>query len=409
MQFSRRDLLRLGAAGLSSTAAAGVVSADNNWSYSLMSFAPVPGTNEVHLDDGWAYVSNFAGMATYDLSDPALPQPGFYDDADGASPDNRDVKVDGDLAGIADNQGTPKGGVTFFDVSDPASPSQVSYYDAEGGVHNFYLDGDTAYLTQGGGVMSVVDVSDPSSPERLTRWAIADEYRNDLGTGPHHDVYVQDGYAYMGYWTTGVLVADVTDPANPRVVSHFAVGPEHPENAHYVQPTPDREYVAVGAELLPGQGGIAIYHTPGLAENEPQEIESIEPVAGEFDQKGGAAEPGSLAARADPFNPKPIDTVVAPQAPQDALITSHNFDLLNNKAFTSWYQSGVRAYDFSNIREGNPSEGKLEKIAEHNPPAGDAYWGARNLASAAPDDDERYVTVAGNIGSGLTILELTHN
>ena len=409
MNFSRRDILRMGAIGLSSTAAVGTASADNDWSYSPMSAAPAPGTNEVHLEDGWAYVSNFAGMATYDLSDPMVPQPGSYVDADGESPDNRDVKVDGDLAGIADNQSTPKGGVTFFDVSDPASPEQVSYYDAEGGVHNFYLDGDTAYLTQGGGAMSVVDVSDPASPERLTRWQIGEDYRNDLGTGPHHDVYVQDGYAYMGYWTTGVIVADVTDPANPRVVAHLGVGPGHPENAHYVQPTPDRKYMAIGAELLPGQGGVGIYHTPALAENEPGELESVEPVAGKFDQKGAKAEPGSLAARADPFSPKPIDLVKAPQAPQDALITSHNFDLTNDKAFTSWYQSGIRAYDFGNIREGNPSEGTLEQIAEFNPPAGDAYWGARNLASAAPDDDERYVTVAGNIGSGLNIFELTHD
>lgn len=37
--------------------------------------------------------------------------------------------------------------------------------------------------------------------------------------------------------------------------------------------------------------------------------------------------------------------------------------MTNEKAFTSWYQGGIRAYDFGNVRDGNPAEGDLQEIA----------------------------------------------
>ena len=46
------------------------------------------------------------------------------------------------------------------------------------------------------------------------------------GTDPLHDVYVQDGYAYMPGSKAGTIVADVTDPTEPRAVAHFAAHPD---------------------------------------------------------------------------------------------------------------------------------------------------------------------------------------
>lgn len=445
----RRDVLRAGVAGLTGYAFVGrAAAAEHDWAYSPVSTAPVPGTTDSWVHDGWAYVANFEGLTTVDLSDPAAPSPGGHARGASSTHDNRDVKVaepeEGELdllAGVADN-GDP-GGVTFYDVSDPASPQQLSFYDADSGVHNHDLDGDYAYLSiiQSGDAsfsetrLAVVDVRDPENPERVAEWYLKD-LREDMamaGTNPLHDVYVQDGYAYMSFWKAGVVVADVTDPTDPRAVAHFAAHEEaskpqsdddveyygdyagDPENAHTTKPTPDREYTLVGTEsfseptgtaLSSTHGGVRIFHTPELT-REPHELDCIAPLAGEVDGEGEGKNPRTKTYRADPYAPAPLDTVRAPDNPHDVVRTAHNFSTTNDKAFTSWYQAGVRAFDLRSFREGDPTEGELVEIASFDPPGGDVYWNALNLDVAdAVGDDERFYTVGSDTGDGLHVLEL---
>lgn len=442
MPLGRRALLKTSAASLSGAAVVGTANANEEWTYEFTSAAPVPGAADCTIQDGWAYVAALGGIATYDLNDPESPEFGGAAPGSRETHDNRDVKVDGDVVGLADN-GDP-GGVTFYDVSDPADPTELSFYDADTGVHNHFIDGDYAYLTiiESGEAsfsdsrMAVVDISDPEEPEHVADWALKD-YREDMamaGTNPLHDMYVQDGYCYMCWWNAGVIVADVTDPENPRAVAHFGAHPEtatqeepegleyyrdyagDPENAHTVQPTPDREYTVVGTEsfseptgtvLSDVHGGIRIFHTPKLAECPASSLAPIAPRAGQFDFEGEGKNPRSLVSRADPFNPAPIDLVRAPELPEnppDAVRTAHNFDLTNDKAVTSWYQSGIRAYDFSTVRTGAPDEGELDEIAEFDMPVGDFYWTAELLDIETEPD--QYFTVASDTGKGLQILEL---
>lgn len=445
MPLDRRTLLKSSVASLTGAAVVGTANANEEWTYQFTSAAPVPGAADCTIQDGWAYVAAFGGIATYDLSDPESPEFGGAAPGSSGSIDNRDVKIDGDVVGLADNAttGSP-GGVTFYDVSDPADPTELSFYDADTGVHNHFIDGDHAYLTiiESGDAsfsesrMAVVDIGDPAEPEHVTDWYLKD-FREDMamaGTNPIHDMYVQDDYCYMCWWNAGVIVADVTDPANPRAVAHFAAHPEtatqeepegleyyrdyasDPENAHTVQPTPDREYTVVGTEsfaeptgevLSDVHGGVRIFHTPKLAECPASSLASIEDRTGEFDFEGEDTNPRSLVSRADPFNPAPIDLVRAPEFPEnppDAVRTAHNFDLTNDKAVTSWYQSGIRAYDFSSVRVGDPGEGELDEIAEFDLPVGEFYWTAELLDLET--DVDQYFTVASDTGKGLQILEL---
>lgn len=452
MRFRRRDLLRSGAAGLTAAGIVGMASADaHDWAYSLTSVAPVPGTTDSWIHDGWAYVANFEGLVTVDLSDPSSPAPG--DSARGGedTTDNRDVKVaepdhaDYDrIAGLANNAGnggTP--GVTFYDVSDPASIEEIAFYEAAGGVHNHDIDGDYAYLTISPSEeasfsearMDVVDIHAEDGPGKVAHWKLRD-HREDMalaGTNPLHDVYVQDDYAYMSFWKAGTVVADVTDPTDPRAVAHFgahedATKPEsddqleylrdyagNPENAHTTKPTPDREYTLVGTESFAEptdtvfsetHGGIRIFHTPFLT-CQPERLDSIEALMGECDRRGGDRNPRTKTHRADPYAPAHLDLVRAPENVNDVLRTSHNFTTTNDKAFTSWYQAGIRAYDLSSFREGDPTAGEMVEIAAFDPPAGDLYWNALDLdVGDAVDDPELFYTVGSDTGDGLHVLEL---
>lgn len=455
MRFSRRDLLRSGAAGLAGGAVVGTASADtHDWEYSLTTVAPVPGTTDSWLHDGWAYVANFEGLVTVDLSDPSSPTPGDHARGGSDTRDNRDVKVaetdheDYDLiAGLANNAGNGgTGGVTFYDVSQPDDIGQLSFYEAADGVHNHDIDGEYAYLTisPSGDAsfsearMDVVDIHADDGPEKVAEWRLRD-HREDMamaGTNPLHDVYVQDGYAFMSFWKAGTVVADVTDPTEPRAVAHFAAHEEatkpesddpaeyygdyagDPEVAHTTKPTTDREFTLVGTEsfaeptgtaLSSTHGGLRIFHTPFLT-REPHELDSIEPLMGEVDCEGAGRNPRTKTHRADPYAPAPLDVVRAPDSPQDAVRTAHNFSTTNDKAFTSWYQSGVRAFDLSSFRDGDPADGELVEIASFDPPAGDFYWNALNLEATddgVADDPERFYTVGSDTGDGLHVLELS--
>lgn len=415
MHLSRRDLVRTGALTLAGTGLVGTASAQEGWTYDPVAAAPVAGVTDCVLQDGWAFAANFGGMASYDLSDPTAPEFGGYAPGHQHSRDNRDVKVDGDVAGIADN-GEEPGGVTFYDVSDPAAPTEVSFFDAEEDVHNHFIAGDYAYLEQDWG-MALVDVGDLENPEQVATWRLRD-FRPDLAEETRdslHDIYVQDDYCYLAYWDAGVIVLDATDPTELRPVAHFGAydgedGDDggNPQNVHYVQPTPDREYTIAGAETFftTPHGGTAIFHTPALADHEPDGLDSTAPLAGEVDGETEGAKPRTKKARADAYYPRPVDFVRAPDQPHNAVRTAHNSDLTNDKLFTAWYQAGIRAYDFSSIREGDGDEGDLVEIAAWDPPTGDFFWSAENLASVAADDDDRFYTVGSDTGKGLHVLEL---
>jgi hypothetical protein len=340
------------------------------------------------------------------VSDPEAPLLGGTALADGA--DNVDVKVDGDLAALA-NDGDPPG-VTFFDVSDPATPVGLSFYEAASGVHNCFLDGDYAYLCINDDFaysrMVVVDVSDPEDPVSLEgdrrgsggAWMLRDAHPDmaEAGVNPIHDIYVQDDLSYMCFWDAGVVVADVSDPADPTAVAHFGAADdagEQPQdtleqyerylggektNAHYAQPTPSGDYTLVGAETFPGpfedtvipgdHGGIRIFDT------------------------------SDVSTDSTPSNPyeEPVGYIPAPDRPTDAVRTSHNFDVREDKVFASFYQGGIRAYSIE-----DPTD--PEELAAFAPP-GTAYWTAEDLSVSGP----RTYTLGSDIGKGLTILELNH-
>jgi hypothetical protein len=405
--FDRRDVLKatgaaLGTIGVSSAGAA----AESTWNYDLVGEALDPGVQEVDVQGDYAYTAQSSSIAVVDLSDPTTPL--LAGTVIGEGTDNIDAKVDGDVAALA-NDGDP-GGVTFFDVSTPATPTQVSFYEAASGVHNCFVDGDYAYLCINDDFaysrLVIVDISDPSNPVSLEgeergsggAWMLRNHHPDmaKAGINPIHDVWVQDDLAYMCFWDAGVVIADVSDPTDPTAVAHVGAAadagekPEdtvernkrylggHKTNAHYVQPTPSGDYTFVGAETFPGpfedtvvpgdHGGIRVFDT------------------------------SDVSADSTPSNPYEdhVAYIPAPEPLDDAVQTSHNFDVTDSKLFASFYQGGIRAYD----TEDPTSPEELAAFA----PEGTAYWGARNL----PTDGPVHYTVGGDIGKGVTVLELNH-
>ncbi len=191
-----------------------------------------------------------------------------------------------------DHQKTKQGpglrGIRIWDATDPVNIVLLSEFSTDGGdpkrkiqagsgTHrNYYDGGDYAYLDtapddsfinmespirwHGNGIM-VVDVSDPSNPKQVAMWWVPGqrtgeeaqykawrEYGDKVSfTSLHGPMYapkkVEDGgkLGYSAYGSFGMLIHDLSDIRNPRLVGRF---------------TPDTKYT---------RGTVIAFHTIDVA------------------------------------------------------------------------------------------------------------------------------------------------
>jgi len=164
----------------------------------------------VTVVDGYAYVAEqqeclAPGLRIFDVRDPARPvEVGSYDIDYGAN--DVEVVVAGDRRyAIVSDENT-----SIIDVTDPAAPrlagslreySHSVFLERRGGRSLIYLANYGAYVP-------VFDVTDPEAPVLLGRRAFSPEEAPDLGI---HDLYVEDGIAYVNGTFGGFLVVDLRD------------------------------------------------------------------------------------------------------------------------------------------------------------------------------------------------------
>ena len=164
-------------------------------------------------------------------------------------------------------------GMAIFDVSDPAVPEQIGFYPAPGvGVHRMtWWEGSLAYVAgtdEGyrGRFLQIVDLSDPTRPFEVGRWWHPGQHeaggeepewdrQSEPGPGDDgreyllHHALPYGSRAYCGYWDGGLVILDTSDPARPRLVSRLDLGPES-RNTHTAFRPPGRDVVIVTDEQL---------------------------------------------------------------------------------------------------------------------------------------------------------------
>ena len=411
--FTRRTALKLGGA-LAATGLAGVAGArrtDRRDVGDLRLFRELEtgegrGARDVIPYGNYGLVSDGEGVTVVDWQNPDRPRIAAEVDAPGSNVN--DVKVDGDLMGLA-NDGTP-GGVQFYDVSDPENPVELGFYDAGSGIHNHYIDGDHAYLTVnestlidtdgdgepdeiivfGEARMEVVDVSDPANPTKAGEWRLRDysEALANAWINPCHDIVVEDDLAYVAWWDAGTFIFDVSDPGDPELLSHFdqseygdmAIGSVPLEdygdtfpfdryvtltddrfgNAHLARPSHDGDYVFVNAEAYPHW----VMEDPGTLDYGGFRIYDV----------------------TDYGDPELVARILPPEEP-DVMRTSHNFTVTANRLDAAWYGGGVRVHDITD--PANP-----EEVANYQPEGVTFDTAART----------RSFTAATVRGEGLVLL-----
>ncbi|WP_433632997.1 LVIVD repeat-containing protein [Halomicrococcus sp. NG-SE-24] len=393
-KFTRRSTLKvLGSSSLAITGLSSIASAHpKNGSdggtntttgrMRLFSEAAVDGAHEAVAQGGYAYVATYTGMAVVDWRDPRQPEEVARLEANDPAGGIMDVKVSGDLASLASNGGP---GITLVDISDPHNPSEIGFYNVGHGIHNNFLTENHAYLTvnESGEVpfskarCEIIDVRNPANPAKVGEYRLKDHFPEFAmaGVNPCHDIYVQDDLLYQAFWDAGTIIADVSDPSSPTTVSQFGAAPNAdmpypgefpieryltlPGNAHYVQPSPDGQYVYQGAETFPGD----IVDNP------------------DNDDYGGI----KVFDVSDYENPRQVTRISPPNL--DVFRTSHNFDVTENRLHASWYNGGVQIIDVTD--PANPAE------LGHYATDDTSFWTAVR---------ERGFTIGSDIGGGLVFL-----
>ncbi len=386
----RRSLLRAGAASLTLPALGSVAArSPTDDAYEPLGRLEFEDAREVVVDDAGevAYVSATTHVASVDLSDPANPTK--LDEVDvgtnhssGPLRPIQDAKVDGDrliAAGPPSSSGAEPWGFGLVDVSDPSNMTELTFVDTsdDHAVHNCFLDGDYAYLTgttgfSGQEKLRIYDVAD-DDPEEIATWYPGDHDSawDDVSVFLRnlHDVFVQDGVAYLACWDSGTFLVDVSDPATPEYINRF--GDHTLEELRevtrdelgqfFVEPPGNAHYVTVNEDgTILGEGG---------------ESWDIDPT----DDTGGPS-PITLHDISDPQNPEELATIeteeIGDNTTSGEFSTSHNFEIRNGKLYSSWYNAGVKIHDIS-----DPTT--PEQITRFAEPDEMAFWTAQ---LGVPDD-----------------------
>ena len=354
----------------------------------------------VHHDGEVAYVAATDGFASVDISDPANPAV-LAERRDIDTGEERPFRGVWDLwpwedrlavVGPANPDPSSANGLALFDIADPAAPEQVAFFETDYYIHNSYFDDGIVYLAGNGlepNAVVMVDVT-ADDPEEVGRWDLTEheaawgEVRRPFR--PLHDLYVQDGIAYLAYWDAGTWIVDVSDPRDVTFISRIGdYTPEDlqtlepprsqfewaipPGNHHYTQVSDSGDLLAIGVEswtvdtgeeLIGGPGSVHLYDVTD--ETEPEHLAEIEA-------------------------PESYD-----QTREGQFTTAHNLDIVDDRLYTSWYFGGVKIHDVSD--PGDP-----EELAWWRDPDVGSFWTAQ---SAVPG--EYFVaSSAGNVGAELGV------
>jgi hypothetical protein len=160
-------------------------------------------------------------------------------------------------------------GLELWNVTNPYQPEKLGEFPVgigDGGVHelDLFQRGERVYAllahpfaewNMGTGEFFIVDVTNPRLPVKVSEWGAADAgfSRGPIwGSGSFSAMFAhsarasEDGTkAYVSYWDLGVLTFDITDPANPVLLTRTRYEPGADGNAHSMTP-----YIAGSGEFI---------------------------------------------------------------------------------------------------------------------------------------------------------------
>ncbi len=306
--------------------------------------------------------------------------------------------------------GQPGTGMGVYDISNVEEPRRIGFLDTGGpysrGCHClWWVEGRYAHLSTGAADFQprnqkddqfymIVDVADPANPVEAGRWwfpgvregddapPVARHPQFDSGHRLHNaNVYPErPDRAYCAYMDSGVVILDVSDVANPSMISHINYAPPFPGFTHTVVPLFNRDLMVVTQEAvrLNGEDYPKLIWMMDIRDETRPVIISTFPMA---DTDDYFSRPGRYGAHNIYENqPGP---------------TCHFSDTL---IYGTFFNGGVRVFDTSNPFQPEEVAHFVPQLTEGAPSVGvnDVYV-----------DENGIMYVVDRLKGGLYILELT--
>ena len=156
-------------------------------------------------------------------------------------------------------------GLAVYDISRPAAPRRIGFMPVDGGgIHRiWYVGGRWAYVSAlldgfTDYIFMTVDMADPEKPRAAGRYWIpgmnlaageAPAWPAASRCGLHHAI-VNGDTAYAAWRDAGMVVLDIADRENPKLIVHRNWCPPFGGGTHNCLPLPDRQLLVVLDEAV---------------------------------------------------------------------------------------------------------------------------------------------------------------
>ena len=178
--------------------------------------------------------------------------------------DNTRDYFENTLADSLTNRKPFRAGLSVFDLDkNPAEPREIAFLEMPGfGINRlWWAGGRYAYVSAHfdgftDHILCIVDLNDVAKPEIVSRWWLPGMHRagGETPTAPQgkryalHHMIVAGDRGYAAWRDGGLTIHDVSDAANPRLLSHINWSPPYPGGTHTALPLPGRKLAIVADE-----------------------------------------------------------------------------------------------------------------------------------------------------------------
>jgi hypothetical protein len=158
-----------------------------------------------------------------------------------------------------------RAGLSVYDISRGETPREIGFMPIEGGgIHRLWytggrwayasalIDGFTDYI------FITIDMADPTRPQEVGRYwlpgmSVAAGETSGAGSsrrqGLHHPI-VHEDTAYLAWRDAGLVILDVKERAEPKLIVHKNWSPPFGGGTHNCLPLPDRDLLVVLDEAV---------------------------------------------------------------------------------------------------------------------------------------------------------------
>ncbi|QRK11551.1 hypothetical protein JQX13_16635 [Archangium violaceum] len=239
------------------------------------------------------------------------------------------------------NIGKGAGGLTVFDVSDKSAPVKVKTIQMENDDYwnGVWAKGDALYVASAARGVLVFDISNPADPRMVRNLPGG---RSDV-----HTVFVDGDRLYAADLEQGVLLFDITTPTQPLELSRYMPNSAMPHDMFAIG---DRLYLS-GSDLGFFVADVSNPSDPRTLGNFTYRFQyahhnAVGTFGGRTIAFEGGEGPGEHLRVLDITDPARIVKIGEFQLRPEFSI--HNMVLVGKKLYIAWYQEGVRVLDVSN-------------------------------------------------------------